>query len=154
MVEPFLAQPDVFQHVLHQKFWKDLRKVEDQPYDDPAMLDPTDVMIANDRLLRKTQVTDGIKILVRLFSHLSLFLCSSDCNVEKLTAFKQGRKKLILSCSMSFHQMKGGITFTPVAMLNILIHTVRFMRVSDLILFLFCVFVCRIYGTQYDMSMI
>ena len=131
MVEPFLVQPDVFQHVLHQKFWKDLRKVEDQPYDDPEMLDPTSVMIANDRLLRKTQVTDGIKILGRLFSHLSLFLCSSDCNVEKLTAFKQGLKKLILSCSMSFHQMKGGITFTPVAMLNILIHTVRFMRVSD-----------------------
>ena len=130
MVEPFLAQPEVFQRVLYQKFWKELRKVDDQQYDDPAFSDPSDEVIAKDRLLRKTQVTDGIKILGRLFSHLSLFLCSSDCNVEKLTAFKQGLKKLILNCSMSFHQMKGGITFTPIAMLNILIHTVRFMRVS------------------------
>ena len=93
MVEPFLAQPGAFQRVLYQKFWSELRRVDDQSHDNPAFLDPTDETIAKDRLIRKTQVTDGIMILGRLFSHLSLLLCSSDCNIEKLSAFKQGMKK-------------------------------------------------------------
>ena len=132
MIEPFLAQPGVFQRVLYQKFWSDLRRVDDQSHENPSFLEPSEEVIAKDRLLRKTQVTDGIKILGRLFAHLSLLLCSSDCNSEKLSAFKQGMKKLLLSCSMTFNQMKSDISFTPIAMLSILIHTVRFMRVSKL----------------------
>ena len=131
MVDPFLDSASSLQRVLHRKFWKDLRLVKDQQFNDPLFIQPSDETIAKDRLLRKMQVTDGLKVLTRLFSQLSILLCSGDCEPEKLATFKGGLKTVLaMNASMNFHSTKSDISFTPIAMLNITIHLVRFMRVS------------------------
>ena len=93
MVESFLSQPAAFQRVIRRKFSKDLRKNNDQLFDDPSFQSPSDEQIAKDRLIRKIQVTDGVIQLGRLFSQLSLLLCSTDFNDDKLANFRCGLKK-------------------------------------------------------------
>ena len=95
-------------------------------------------MIKSDRLIRKLQVTDGLKLLNRLFSLLSTLFCTSEKIDERLIAFKGGMKKIIKDylASMDFHKTKDDVAFTPVAMLNVTIHLVRYMRVSSNVLFI------------------
>ena len=75
MVEPLLAQPASFQRVLRRKFLKELRVNADQNIGDPSFASPSSEQIAEDRLVRKSQTTDGVSLLGRLLSQLSLFLC-------------------------------------------------------------------------------
>ena len=89
-------------------------------------------MIRDDRLLRKLQVTDGLKLLNRLFCLLSILFCTSEKIDERLIALKGGMKKILKDylASMDFQRTKEGVSFTPVAMFNVTIHLVRYMRVS------------------------
>ena len=130
MVESFLSQPAAFQRVIRRKFLKDLRKNNDQLFDDPSFQSPSDEQIAKDRLIRKIQVTDGVIQLGRLFSQLFLLLCSTDFNDDKLANFRCGLKKTIKTDSMTFHLTKSGIGFTSVMMLSILTHIARFLKVG------------------------
>ena len=130
MVESFLSQPAAFQRVIRRKFLKDLRKNNDQLFDDPSFQSPSDEQIAKDRLIRKIQVTDGVIQLGRLFSQLFLLLCSTDFNDAKLANFRCGLKKTIKTDSMTFHLTKSGIGFTSVMMLSILTHIARFLKVG------------------------
>ena len=94
-------------------------------------------MIRDDRLLRKLQVTDGLKLLNRLLSLLYTLFCTSEKINERLIAFKGGMKKILKDylASMDFHKTKDDVAFTPIAMLNVTIHLVRYMRVSSSIYF-------------------
>jgi hypothetical protein len=131
MMEPFLVPNSSMKRLLHRKFWRELRVVNDQPFNDPSFLDPSQDVIAKDRAVRKMQVTDGLSVINRLFAQFSTLLCSQSCEPDKLVIFKRGlRKILAMTASVSFHRMKDGIDFTPIAMLNISIHIIRFMRVS------------------------
>jgi hypothetical protein len=114
---------------------KNLRKNDEQSFDDPFFQSPSSEQIAEDRLVRKAQLTDGVVQLGRLFSQLSLLLCSTDCNDDKLADFRCGLKKIIKTDSMTFHLTKPGIGFTSVMMMSILIHIARFMKVGLLFIY-------------------
>ena len=132
MIEPFLAPDASLKRLLHRKFWRELRVVDDQPFDDLSYSNPSPDDIATDRAVRKMQVTDGLNVINRLFAQFAILLCSPTCEPDKLITFKRGlRKILAMTASVTFHRTKEGIVFTPIAMLNISVHLIRFMRVSQ-----------------------